>query len=108
MRVYGAGMATYAARFLLVLCLPVAVLAAGPPWDARCATTQLVSAATMYTASSNPANTANIVNCYWLDRSKHNCADYGHLTDEGQHTGFVRMCMNNPNDPRRCPRCVHV
>ena len=79
MTVDGAGMATYAARFL-VLCLPVAVLAAE---DERCATTPLTSAATMYTASSDPANTGNKVNCYWLDRTKYTCADYGHLAEEG-------------------------
>ena len=96
------GMAPYAARFLLVLCLPAAVLAAGPPWDERCATTLLTSAATMYTASSDPANTGNKVNCYWLDRTKYTCADYGHLADEGQWKGFVRMCKNHPDDPQRC------
>ena len=96
------GMAPYAARFLLVLCLPVAVLAAGPPWDERCPTAPLVSAANMYTASSDPANTENKVNCYWLDRTKYTCADYGHLADDGHFNGYVRMCMNNPNDPQRC------
>ena len=96
------GMAPYAARFLLVLCLPVAVLAAGPPWDERCPTAPLVSAANMYTASSDPANTENKVNCYWLDRTKYTCADYGHLADEGKWKGFVRMCKNHPNEPQHC------
>ena len=96
------GMAPYAARFLFVLCLPVAVPAAGPPWDEKCETVLLASAATMYTASSDPANPDNKVNCYWLDRTKYTCADYGHLADEGPWTGFVRMCINHPSDPQRC------
>ena len=95
-------MAPYAARFLLVLCLPVAVLAAGPPWDARCATTPLVSAATVYTASSDPANTDNKVSCWWLDRSKHNCSDYGHLASDGPFAGMMRKCVNHPTNSQRC------
>ena len=38
-----------------------------------------VSSANVYQSDSTPANTENIVNCYWLDRSKHTCADFGHL-----------------------------
>ena len=32
-----------------------------------------------FTPADNKINTDNIVNCYWLDRSKHTCADFGHL-----------------------------
>ena len=73
-----------------------------PPWDARCATTPLISATTMYKPSSDPANTKNKVNCYWLDRTKYNCADYGHLADEGRWKGFVRKCVNHPDNSQRC------
>ena len=38
-----------------------------------------VSSTNVYQSDSTPANTENIVNCYWLDRSKHTCADFGHL-----------------------------
>ena len=62
----------------------------------------VVSAATVYTASSDPPNPDGKVNCYWLDRSKYTCADYGHLADEGQNTGFVRMCKNHPTNQQRC------
>ena len=92
------GMATCAARFL-VLCLPVAVLAAE---DARCTTTPLVSAANVYTASSDPANKDNKVNCYWLDRTKHNCADYAHFAPEGEWAGKTRKCVDHASTPQRC------
>ena len=88
-------MATYAAR-LLVLCLPAAIQAS------VCDDTPLVSAANVYTASSDPANTENKENCFWLDRTKVNCADYGHLADEGEFNGMLRMCMDNPTNGERC------
>jgi len=86
-------MATYAAR-LLVFCLPAAIQAS------VCDDTPLVSAANVYTASSDPANTENKENCFWLDRTKVNCADYGHLADEGEFAGMLRMCKNHANEQR--------
>ena len=38
-----------------------------------------VSSANVYQSDSTLPNTDNIVKCYWLDRSKHTCADFGHL-----------------------------
>ena len=59
----------------------------------------------MYTADSNPANHDNTVNCFWLDRIRFNCADYGHtvhLAEENDFAGMMRMCINHPTNSQRC------
>merc|ERR1740133_948314 len=103
-------MATSPARFL-VFCLLVAIAAA----QSVCTSTPLVSASNVYTANSDPANSNNNVNCFWLDRSRVNCEEYGHLADEGEWDGQLRMCKNHATNPDRCEtddasavRCVDL
>ena len=60
-----------------------------------------VSSANVYTASSDPANTDNKVNCYWLDRSR-GCSSYGHLATYagfgfGVGVGFTPTLTPRPN-----------
>ena len=62
----------------------------------------LISASNVYTADSNPANHDNKVNCFWLDRTRFNCADYGHLAEGGTFNGTLRMCYNSPDSNQRC------
>ena len=57
-----------------------------------------------FTPADNNINTDNIVNCYWLDRSKHTCADFGHLymyagLGSGVGVGFTPTLTprTNPN-----------
>merc|ERR1719399_2696358 len=61
-----------------------------------------VSAANVYTASSDPANPDGKVSCWWLDRSKYNCADYAHFASTGKFAGMMRKCVNDPDNSQRC------
>ena len=62
-----------------------------------------VSRANVYQQSdSTLPNADNIVNCYWLDRSKHTCADFGHLymyagLGSGVGVGFTPTLTRRPN-----------
>ena len=61
-----------------------------------------VSSANVYQSDSTLPNTDNITNCYWLDRSKHTCADFGHLATYaglglGVGVGFTPTLTRRPN-----------
>ena len=61
-----------------------------------------VSSTNVYQTDSTPPNTGNDVNCYWLDRSKHPCADFGHLYRSawlglGVGVGFTPTLTPRPN-----------
>ena len=67
-----------------------------------------VSSTNVYQPDSTPANTGNDVNCWWLDRSKHTCADFGHLAmyaglGLGLGLGFTPTLTPRPN-PKPYPR----